>query len=198
MQACPNPHPALRATFSRREKEKHRTRLPSGGGGDEGVALLPSPSGRGCPAGAGEGSVTSRRVNPPLPTRTRGAAKTLRRKMTDAEQRLWYRLRGGRLDGLKFRRQHPVPPYVVDFYCTEAKLVVELDGSQHDADVDAARTAALERQDLQVLRFWDNQVLTDIDAVLGEILLVVRERTLTRPFGAPSPDGRGKRQETKR
>jgi len=64
--------------------------------------------------------------------------------MTDAEQKLWCRLRGGRLNGLKFRRQHPVPPYIVDFYCMEAKLVVELDGSQHDADVDAARTAALE------------------------------------------------------
>jgi very-short-patch-repair endonuclease len=111
--------------------------------------------------------------------------------MTDAEQALWFRLRGGRLDGWKFRRQHPVPPYIVDFYCMEAKLVVELDGSQHDADVDAARTAALERQGLQVLRFWDNQVLTDIAAVLSEILEVARDRTLTRPFGAPSPEGRG-------
>jgi very-short-patch-repair endonuclease len=79
----------------------------------------------------------------------------------------------------------------------EAKLVVELDGSQHDADVDAARTAALERQGLQVLRFWDNQVLADIDEVLGEILLTLRDRTLTRPSGAPTPGGRGKRQETK-
>jgi very-short-patch-repair endonuclease len=111
--------------------------------------------------------------------------------MTDAEQALWFRLRGGRLDGWKFRRQHPVPPYIVDFYCMEAKLIVELDGSQHDADVDSARTAALERQGLKVLRFWDNQVLADIDAVLSEILEVARDRTLTRPFGAPSPEGRG-------
>jgi very-short-patch-repair endonuclease len=117
--------------------------------------------------------------------------------MTDAEQALWFRMRGGRLDGWKFRRQHPIPPYIVDFCCMEAKLVVELDGSQHDADVDAARTAALERQGLQVLRFWDNQVLADIDEVLGEILLTLRDRTLTRPSGAPSPGGRGKRQETK-
>ncbi len=141
--------------------------------------------------------MTSVRNNPPLPTRTQGAAKTLRREMTDAEQALWFRMRGGRLDGWKFRRQHPIPPYIVDFCCMEAKLVVELDGSQHDADVDAARTAALERQGLQVLRFWDNQVLADIDEVLGEILLTLRDRTLTRPSGAPSPGGRGKRQETK-
>ena len=117
--------------------------------------------------------------------------------MTDAEQKLWFRLRGGRLDGWKFRRQHPIPPYIIDFYCMEARLIVELDGSQHDANVDAARTATLERQGLQVLRFWDNQVLADIDEVLGEILLALRDRTLTRPSGAPSPGGRGKRQETK-
>ena len=103
--------------------------------------------------GRGEGTVTSRRINPPLPTRTRGVAKTLRREMTDAEQALWFRLRGGRLDGLKFRRQHPVPPYIVDFYCVEAKLVVELDGSQHGPEADAVRSQCLERQGLQVLRF---------------------------------------------
>ena len=141
--------------------------------------------------------MTSKRIIPPLPTRTRGAAKTLRQKTTDAEQKLWYRLRGNRLDGLKFRRQHPVPPYIVDFYCNEAKLVVELDGSQHGTEVDTARTAALEGHGLRVLRFWDNQALTDIDAVLSEILGIAQDRTLTRPFGAPSPDGRGKRQETK-
>jgi len=139
--------------------------------------------------------VTSIRANPLLPTRTQGAAKTLRRKMTDAEQALWFRLRGGRLDGWKFRRQHPIPPYIVDFYCVEARLVVELDGSQHSADVDAARAAALEKQGLQVLRFWDNQVLTDIDAVSSEILEIARDRTLTRPCGAPSPGGRGEEQK---
>ena len=76
-----------------------------------------------------------------------------------------------------------------------AKLIVELDGSQHDADVDAARTAALERQGLQVLRFWDNQVLADINSVLREILLTARDRTLTRPYGAPSSGGRGEKQK---
>ena len=135
--------------------------------------------------------MTSGRINPPLPARTQDIAKTLRRKMTDAERALWFRLRGGRLHGWKFRRQHPIPPYIVDFYCMEARLVVELDGSQHEAGVDAARTTTFERHGLQVLRFWDNQVLTDIDAVLSGILEVARDRTLTRPFGAPSPEGRG-------
>ena len=75
----------------------------------------------------------------------------------------------------------------------EAKLVVELDGSQHDADVDAARTAALGRQGLQVLRFWDNQVLADIDSVLRAILSTARDRSLTRaPTGHPLPEGEGK------
>ena len=140
----------------------------------------------------------SKRINPPLPSHTRDAAKALRAGMTDAERALWYRLRDRRLDGLKFRRQHPVPPYIVDFHCADAALAVELDGSQHGEDVDATRTAALARHGLLVLRFWDNQVLTDIDAVLGEILRIARHRTLTRPFGAPSPGGRGeeKQEET--
>jgi very-short-patch-repair endonuclease len=127
----------------------------------------------------------------------------LRDGMTDAERALWFRLRGSRLDGLKFRRQHPVPPYIVDFYCTEAKLVVELDGSQHGAEVDVVRSASLERQGLQVLRFWDNQVLADVDSVLREMLLTARDRTLTRPCGvalrarsrcSASPGGRGEKQ----
>ena len=130
-------------------------------------------------------------ATPPLPTQSKTIARKLRRAMTDAERALWYRLRGGRLAGLKFRRQHPVPPYIVDFYCDEAKLVVELDGSQHEATVDGVRTKALQRQDLTVLRFWDNDALQDVDAVLGEILRIARSRTLTRPSGAPSPAGRG-------
>jgi very-short-patch-repair endonuclease len=131
------------------------------------------------------------RVNPPLPTRTRMATKPLRSNMTDAERVLWYRLRGRRLSGLRFRRQHPRPPYVVDFYCHEARLVIELDGSQHDQSVDSTRTAALNGQGLHVLRFWDNQVLKDLESVLDGILRIALERTLARPCGAPSPGGRG-------
>jgi very-short-patch-repair endonuclease len=110
--------------------------------------------------------------------------------LTDAERALWYRLRGGRLAGLKFRRQHPIPPYVVDFYCHDAALVVELDGSQHGAGVDSTRTAALERGGLLVLRLWDNDVLTNTDSAMSEILRIARNRTLIRRCAPPSPVGR--------
>jgi very-short-patch-repair endonuclease len=126
--------------------------------------------------------------NPPLPTRTRSQASALRRTPTDAESTLWFHLRAGRLDGLKFRRQHPVPPYVVDFYCREAKLVVELDGSQHTDSADSTRTAALKRQGLFVARFWDNDVLQRTESVLAAILNAARTPTLTP---TPLPVGEG-------
>ncbi len=90
--------------------------------------------------------------------------------MTDAENLLWYHLRARRLDGLKFRRQHPIPPYITDFHCHEAMLVVELDGSQHCAEADAMRSQFLERQGFRILRFWDNDVLQSPDHVLDVIL----------------------------
>ncbi|HET9819249.1 MAG TPA: endonuclease domain-containing protein [Rhodanobacteraceae bacterium] len=132
-------------------------------------------------------------IKPPLPTRTRKSARDLRHESTDAERALWYRLRAGRLNGLKFRRQHPIPPYIADFYCQEAELIVELDGSQHNPHADAARTTALERQGFKILRFWDNEVLQEMDSVLEAIGSTARTRTLTHPFGAPSPEGRGEK-----
>ena len=125
---------------------------------------------------------------PPLPTRTLNTAKSLRTASTDAERKLWYHLRARRLSGFKFRRQHPIPPYVVDFYCDELKLVIELDGSQHSEEIDSTRTHALERQGLLVLRFWDNQVLQETDAVLKAILTVALDRTLSP---TPLPVGEG-------
>jgi len=102
----------------------------------------------------------------------RERARELRRKMTDAERRLWARLRDRRLGGHKFRRQEPIGPYVVDFVCAEAGLVVEVDGSQHAEreEYDAARTRYLEERGHRVLRFWDNDALTKTDAVLQAIL----------------------------
>ena len=99
-------------------------------------------------------------------------ARTLRVRMTDAERALWFQLRAKRLQDWKFRRQQPIGKYIVDFVCFEAKLVVKLDGGQHaeQADADARRTAWLESQDFRVLRFWDDAVLKETDAVLGEIL----------------------------
>lgn len=98
-------------------------------------------------------------------------ARELRQRMTDAEQRLWYHLRARRLGGFKFRRQHAVGPYVVDFVCKEAKLIVEADGGQHAADGarDARRTRYLENRGYRVLRFWNDEVLRDTRAVLEGI-----------------------------
>jgi very-short-patch-repair endonuclease len=128
------------------------------------------------------------RINPPVPTRTHEQAKALRQSGTEAEQALWYRLRAGRLCGLKFRRQHPLPPYVADFYCDAYRLVIELDGSQHDDEIDRLRTRSLEGRGLKILRFWDNEVLQQIDAVLGAILSATQDRTLTP---TPLPEGEG-------
>ena len=125
---------------------------------------------------------------PPLPTQTLTTAKSLRAATTDAEIKLWYHLRAKRLGGFNFRRQHPIPPYVADFYCEELRLVIELDGSQHDENVDRTRTHALERQGLVVMRFWDHQVLQETEAVLEAILNFALERTLSP---TPPPKGEG-------
>ena len=127
-------------------------------------------------------------IKPPLPTRTRQHARELRQSGTDAECKLWYRLRAGRLNGLKFRRQHPIPPYIVDFYCDARKLVVELDGSQHNDEVDRERSRFLETQGLKILRYWDNEVLQQMDAVLEAIVDIAESRTLTP---TPLPVGEG-------
>lgn len=127
------------------------------------------------------------RAKPPLPTKSRAQSRELRQSSTEAEQKLWYHLRSGRLNGHKFRRQHPIPPYVVDFYCDAKRVVVELDGSQHNEPVDRKRTLYLESQGLKVLRFWDNEALQPTEAVLEEIVRILDNRTLTP---SPSPDGR--------
>jgi len=127
-------------------------------------------------------------IKPPLPTKTRQHARELRQRGTDAERKLWYHLRGGRLNGMKFRRQHPIPPYVVDFYCDAHKLVVELDGAQHNEGVDRERSRFLAAQGLKILRYWDNEVLQQADAVLAAIVDVAENRTLTP---TPLPKGEG-------
>ena len=94
-------------------------------------------------------------------------ARELRRRQTDAERLLWSRLRDRRLLGWKFRRQVPLERYIVDFYCHERRLVVELDGGQHLGCVaDIERDAWLKAQGLQVLRFWNHDVLVRTEGVL--------------------------------
>ena len=96
------------------------------------------------------------------------AAKALRREMTNAEMRMWYHLRAGRFEGWKFRRQVPMGPFVVDFLCERALLIVEIDGGQHAERIDAdrERTMWLEQQGYRVLRFWNNDVLGNMNGVL--------------------------------
>lgn len=118
----------------------------------------------------------------PSPT-TRQRSRRLRRDTTDAERKLWLALRDRRLQGLKFRRQHPHPPYTLDFYCPEARLVVEVDGSQHGGPDDLRRTAVLETCGLDVLRFWNNEVLQSLDSCLEAIL----RRALDRIAAANEP-----------
>ena len=108
-------------------------------------------------------------------------ARQLRRQQTDAEQKLWSAIRNRQLAGLKFRRQVPIGAYIVDFYCHECRLVLELDGSQHLAQLeyDDIRTCFL--QGIRVLRFWNNEILSNIEGVLQQIY--------TEAF--PLPEGEG-------
>ena len=109
-------------------------------------------------------------------------ARSSRRGQTDAERRLWFALRSRRLAGYKFRRQHPINGFVVDFACTRYRLIVEADGGQHaDNPGDVRRAFILEAQGWRVLRFWNNDILSNTEGVVETIL-----RELTKPE-APSP-----------
>ena len=101
----------------------------------------------------------------------------MRRDGTDAEQRLWQLLRNRHLGDFKFRRQHPLPPYTLDFYCDAAKLCVELDGGQHaDAAArDARRDDFLQAQGIRTLRVWNNEVMQNLEAVLQAIWNALHE-----------------------
>ncbi|NOX92703.1 MAG: endonuclease domain-containing protein [Gammaproteobacteria bacterium] len=115
-------------------------------------------------------------------------ARNLRQLSTDAEHRLWQQLRNRQACGAKFRRQHPVPPYIVDFVCLEKKLVIEADGEQHieQQTYDEKRTAFLEARGFQVLRFWNNEILTQTEDVLDVIFRALNE--------TPHPDPLPKRE----
>ena len=116
-------------------------------------------------------------------------AKYLRKNQTDAEQKLRRHLRSRQLNGMKFRRQHPLGPYIVDFCCMERKLVIELDGSQHLSQqiADRRRTEYINQLGYRVLRFWDHEALVETEVVLEQILASVED-----PHPNPLPLGRGK------
>ena len=98
-------------------------------------------------------------------------ARTLRGNPTDAEKALWNRLRQRQVENARFRRQQPIGPYVVDFFCPERNLIIEVDGGQHavQASRDAARSRWLEQRGHRVLRFWNNEVLENIEGVVQVI-----------------------------
>ena len=128
----------------------------------------------------------------------RDFARGLRRRQTDAERRVWARLRDRRLLGVKFARQVPIGAYVVDFCCRERRLIVELDGGQHAmrADYDAGRTAFLEGLGYRLPRFWDNDALGNTDGVLQRITEALSP-SHPRPSPRPSPQrGEGEGQGT--
>ena len=107
----------------------------------------------------------------------RDRARRLRREQTETESKLWARLRARQLCGAKFRRQHLIGSFIADFCCVERGLVVELDGGHHaeQVETDQRRSALLARRGYRVLRFWDNEVLEDRDAVLERIAAVLSD-----------------------
>jgi very-short-patch-repair endonuclease len=113
------------------------------------------------------------------------AAKLLRENMTSPENLLWERLKGKQICGLRFRRQHPIDIFIADFYCHEARLVVEIDGEVHNLqkDYDIGRTAEMEKYDILVIRFTNNEVITEIVEVVSKIEETVKERIKSPPWG---------------
>jgi very-short-patch-repair endonuclease len=103
---------------------------------------------------------------------TLSRAKRLRRRMTEAEKKLWYRIRLGQLEGHQFRKQVPVDPYILDFACLRKRLVLEIDGGQH-AEISKAedvRNRFLRREGYSVVRYWNTEVMQNIDGVLFDLL----------------------------
>ena len=121
------------------------------------------------------------------------SARNLRANMTDSEQVLWKELRGKQLRSVQFYRQKPIGQFIVDFYAPRAKLVVEVDGSQHldpkYAKEDESRTAALEQQGIRVLRFNNLQVLQELDAVVEAIYLALPDAEKKIPPRPPLQRG---------
>ena len=111
---------------------------------------------------------------------SRGNAKRLRRELTKAEAIVWKRLKEGRAQGLRFRRQHPIGPFIADFASDQAKLVVEIDGDTHGTDderaYDARREAFLQSRGWRVVRFWNVDVYSNLDGVIDAVYRLAVER----------------------
>jgi len=118
----------------------------------------------------------------------RAQARALRREMTEAEKKIWCRLRLRQTEGYRFRRQVPLGPFIADFVCREAKLIVEIDGGQHGpmSEQEAYRTRFLESQGCRLLRFWNNEVLENLDGVQTVIAQGLRRVTPTQTLPHPT------------
>jgi very-short-patch-repair endonuclease len=151
-------------------------------------SLLPSPGGRRA-GDEGEANDIASRHKPPLPPELLRRCRELRRTATGAETLLWQLLRNRQLAGAKFRRQHPLRGYILDFYCHEARLAIELDGGGHaepsQAAYDAKRTRVLQTEGVRVLRFWNSDVLQRTESVLEAIWEAL---TPTRSQGEREPE----------
>ena len=124
-------------------------------------------------------------------TNNTSTARRLRRDQTDAERILWFRLRGRRLASWKFKRQVPIDRFIVDFVCADAKLIIELDGGQH-ADrtpQDEERTRTLEAMGYPVLRYWNNDVMRNLEGVLETIPSTLSQQSPEPPHPTPLPCG---------
>jgi very-short-patch-repair endonuclease len=121
----------------------------------------------------------------------------LRKKATDAERTLWRHFRNRNFAAYKFRRQHPLACYVIDFYCPEAKLGIELDGGGHNYQLgqirDQKRSNFLADHGVTVLRFWNDQVRYELESVLKAVWFALEERPLSQPSPQSSPLGRERR-----
>ena len=156
---------------------------PRKGGGDS-ISKSPSPCGRGLGGGVTETNINTRR------------ARALRNNLTDTERSLWSRLKRKQIHGHKFRLQFPVGPYIVDFVCLEARLIIEVDGGQHaeQKQGDEIRDQWLSSQNFHVLRFWNNEVLSQTDAVIDTIVQALKSTptpSLPRKGGGRTRQRRG-------
>ncbi len=161
---------------------------PEGGGaGGEGESPLP--------AGEGQGEGKPRKYNPRLPDELKARIRELRQNATEAEQLMWRILRNRGVHNAKFRRHHPLASFILDFYCQEAKLGIELDGSQHaegdQVRYDEERTKILrEQHDVQVICFWNSDILSKTEEVVNEIWSALDTRLAPSPL-TPLPKGEG-------
>lgn len=113
-------------------------------------------------------------------------ARALRNNATDAERALWYTISARKVSGVRFNRQVPIGPFICDFVARSIGLVIEVDGGQHDETRDAERTHYIRAQGFRVIRFWNNEVLSNLDGVTEEIARVIADM--------PSPDPSRKRE----